>query len=195
MIEKMTTLNDNGIWDLVSRPAGKKAIGCKWVFFIKVNLDGIVARLKARLVAKGYAQTYGIDYSYTFSPIAKLTSIRLFLSMATTHNWPLHQLDIKNPPRFVVHGESDKVCRLQKSLYSLRQSPRAWFGKFSQALVCFAVQKSTSDHFVFYRRSNNGIVLLVVYVDDIVITGNNASSISSLKTFLQGQFIQKIWVN
>ncbi|TYK04618.1 gag-pol polyprotein [Cucumis melo var. makuwa] len=73
--------------------------------------------------------------------------------MATTHNWPLHQLDIKNPPRFVVHGESDK--------------------------------KNTSDHFVFYRRSDNGIVLLVVYVDDIVITENNASGISSLKTFLQ----------
>lgn len=206
MIEEMTALDDNGTWDLVSRPAGKKAIGCKWVFAVKMNPDGTVARLKARLVAKGYAQIYGTDYSDTFSPVAKLTSIRLFLSMAATNKWSLHQLDIKNaflhgdlqeevymeqPPGFVAQGESDKVCRLRKSLYGLKQSPRAWFGKFSQALVCFGMKKSTSDHSVFYRRSEKGIVLLVVYVDDIVITGNDVLGISSLKTFLQGQFYTK----
>ncbi|KAL0544577.1 hypothetical protein IC582_019694 [Cucumis melo] len=106
--------------------------------------------------------------------------------MAATHKWPFHQLDIKSaflhsdlqeevymeqPPEFVAQGESDKVCRLRKSLYGLKQSPRARFGKFSQALVRFGMQKSTSDHYVFYRRSDNGI--------------------SSLKTFLQGQFHTK----
>ena len=171
-----------------------------------VNLDGTVARLKARLVAKDYAQIYGTDYSDTFSPVTKLNSIRLFLSMAATHNWPLHQLDIKNaflhgdlqeevymeqPPGFVAQGESDKVCRLRKSLYGLKQSPCAWFGKFSQALECFGMKKSTSDHSVFYRQSDNGIALLVVYVDDIVITGNDVSGITSFKTFLQGQFHTK----
>ncbi|TYK07902.1 Cysteine-rich RLK (RECEPTOR-like protein kinase) 8 [Cucumis melo var. makuwa] len=85
MIEEMTTLDDSGTWDLISRLARKKTIGCKWVFAVEVNHDGTVAQLKARLVAKGYAQINGTDYSDTFSPIAKLTSIRLFLSMATTH--------------------------------------------------------------------------------------------------------------
>ncbi|KAL0533503.1 hypothetical protein IC582_027535 [Cucumis melo] len=118
--KEMTAIDDNGTWDLVSCPAGEKAIGCKWVFSVKVNPDRTVARLKARLVAKGYAQTYGIDYSDTFSLVAKLTFICLFLSIAGTHNWSLHQLDIKNaflhgdlqeevymeqPPGFVAQGE------------------------------------------------------------------------------------------
>jgi len=98
---------------------------------------------------------------------------------------------MEQPPGFVAQGESDKVCRLRKSLYGLKQSSRAWFGKFSQALECFGMKKSTSDHSVFYQRSDNGITLLVVYVDDIVITGNDVSGITSLKTFLQGQFHTK----
>ena len=102
MIEEMNALDVNGTWTLENLPAGKQAIGCKWVFAVKVNPDGSVARLKARLVAKGYAQTYGVDYSDTFSPVAKLTFVRLFISMAATHHWPLHQLDIKNA---FLHGD------------------------------------------------------------------------------------------
>ena len=81
--------------------AGKKAIGCRWVFTVKVNHDGSIARLKARLVAKGYARTYGVDYSDIFSPVAKLTSIRLFISLAAIHGY-FHQLDIKN---VFLHGD------------------------------------------------------------------------------------------
>ena len=206
MIEEMQALDANGTWTLVDLPVGKRAIGCKWVFAIKMNPDGSVARLKARLVAKGYAQTYGVDYSDTFSPVAKLTSVRLFISMAATHDWPLHQLDIKNaflhgdlqeevyveqPPGFVAQGEYGKVCRLHKSLYGLKQSPRAWFGKFSQAVEEFGMHKSKSDHSVFYKRSTSGIILLVVYVDDIVITGSDSVGISALKSFLHTQFHTK----
>ena len=123
-------MTDNGTWGLVHLPTGKKVIGCRWVFTVKVNLDGSVARLKACLVSKGYAQTYGVDYSDTFSSVAKLTSIQLFISLAAIHGWDLHQLDIKNvflhgnlaeevymeqPPRFDAQGEIGRVCRLQKS--------------------------------------------------------------------------------
>ena len=111
-------------------------VGC---FTVKVNPDGSIARLKACIVAKGHAQTYGVDYSDTFSPVAEKTYVRLFISLATTYNWDLHQLDIKNvflhghlqeevymeqPPRFVAQWEIGRVYRLRKSLYGLKQSPR-----------------------------------------------------------------------
>ena len=206
MIEEMNALEANGTWELVTLPAGKRAIGCKWVFTTKLNPDGTLARLKARLVAKGFAQTYGVDYSDTFSPVAKMTSVRLFISLAATHNWHLHQLDIKNaflhgdlheevymeqPPGFVAQGEYEKVFRLQKALYGLKQSPRAWFGRFSQTLEQFGLRKSKSDHSVFFKNTREGVILLGVYVDDIVITGSDTTGISSLKTFLHTQFQTK----
>ena len=131
----MQALDDNGTWEFVPLPIGKKAIGCRWVFTVKFNPDGFVARLKACFVAKGYARTYGFDYSDTFSPVAKLTYVCLFISLAASYDWDLHRLDIRNaflredlqeevymeqPPRFVAQGEIGKVCRLQKSLYGLK---------------------------------------------------------------------------
>ena len=98
----MQALDDNCTWNLVQLPMGKKPIGCHWVFAIKVNPDGSITRLKARLVAKGYAQTYNVDYFDTFSPVVKMTSVRLFISLATTYRWDLHQLDIKN---VFLHGD------------------------------------------------------------------------------------------
>ena len=96
MIEEMDALIDNGTWDLVRLPIGKKVIGCCWVFIVKVNPDGSIARLKPRLVPKRYAQTYGMDYYDSFFLVAKMTYVRLFISLIATYNWDLHQLDIKN---------------------------------------------------------------------------------------------------
>ena len=98
----MHALNDDGTWDLVPLPTGKKAIGCRWVVVVEFNFDRYVARLKTCLVAKGYAQTYGVDYSDTFSPVTKLTSVCLFISLVASYDWDLHQLDIKN---VFLHGD------------------------------------------------------------------------------------------
>ena len=140
-----------------------------------------------------------MDYFDTFSPIAKMTYVQLFISLAATYNWDLHQLDIKNvflygdlqeevymeqPPEFIAQEEKERVCRLRKSLYGLKQCPHAWFGKFIQAVEEFDMQKSKSGHSVFYGNSSSGIILLVVYVDDIIIAGSDSKGISSLKSFL-----------
>ena len=97
----------------MSLPIVKKAIGCRWVFAVKFNPDGSVARLKARLVAKGYAKIYGVDYSYTFSLITKMTFVRLFISLAASYDWDLHQLDIRNA---FIHAD------LQEEVY-MEQPP------------------------------------------------------------------------
>ena len=167
---------------------------------MKVNPYGSIARLKARLVTKGYAQTYGMGYFDTFSHDAKMTYVRLFISLAATYNRDLYQLNIKNvflhsdlpeevyveqPPRFVAQGEIGRVCLLRESLHGLKQSPRAWFGKFNQAIEKFGMQKSKSNHSVFYRNSSPVSIMWLVYVDDIVIIGSDSKGISSLNSFLQ----------
>ena len=178
-------------------PFGKFPVGCLWVYTVKVGPNGQVDRLKARLVAKGYTQVYGSDYGDTFSPVAKIAFVHLLLSMAAMCSWPLFQLDIKNvflhgdlaeevymeqPSGFVAQGESGLVCRLRRSLYDLKQSPRVWFGRFSSVVQEFGMLRSTTDHSVFYHHNSLGqCIYLVVYVDDIVITGSDQDGIQKLK--------------
>ncbi|KAJ9689323.1 hypothetical protein PVL29_014817 [Vitis rotundifolia] len=207
MVDEMTALHSNGTWDLVSLPPGKSIVGCRWVYTVKVGPDGQVDRLKARLVAKGYTQIYGCDYGDTFSPVAKIASVRLFLSMAAMCHWPLYQLDIKNafihgelleevymeqPPGFVAQGESGLVCKLRRSLYGLKQSPRVWFERFSSVVQEFGMLRSETNHSVFYHHnSSNQCIYLVVYVDDIVITGSDQEGIQRLKQHLFNHFQTK----
>jgi hypothetical protein len=140
MDEEMVALDAHSTWELVALPEDKKAIGCKWVYKVKHNADGSMSRYKARLVAKGYAQTYGIDYEETYSPVAKMTTIRVIIAMAIAKGWSLHQMDVKNvflhgdlheevymeqPLGYVDQTHLDLVCRLEKALYDLKQAPRA----------------------------------------------------------------------
>ena len=136
MDEKMSALDDSGTWELTPLPNEKKAIGCKWVYKVKHNADGLISRYKARLVAKGYAQTYGIDFEETFSPVVKMATVRAIISMAAAKGWELQQMDVKNAflngkvqeevymeqPKGYVHPEFPHyVCRLKKALYGLKQ--------------------------------------------------------------------------
>ena len=197
MVEKMTVLHSTGTWDLIPLPTGKSHVGCRWVYTVKISPDGRVDRLKACLVAKGYPRIYSFDYYDTFSPIGKMTSICLLLSMAAMSSWPLYQLDIKNaflhgdlieevymeqPPGFVAQRESGLICKLRHSLYGLKQSPRAWFDNFSSVVQAFGMTRSTSHHSVFYHHtSSRQCIYPIVYVDDIVITGSDQDGIRKLK--------------
>ncbi|XP_039158784.1 uncharacterized protein LOC120288727 [Eucalyptus grandis] len=205
MEDEMKALIENRTWKLTTLPVGKQPVGCRWVFMVKVHPDGTIDQLKARLVVKGYTQTYGVDYDDTFSHVAKIPSVRVFISLAAHFGWFLHQLDIKNaflhgdlaeevymeqPPGFVAQGEN-LVCHLHKALYGLKQSPRAWFGKFSDAVIKFGLKRCQVDHSVFSSVSSAGCILLVVYVDDIIITGSDSDGIQRLKQFLHTQFSTK----
>ena len=120
------------------------------MFTIKHKADGTIERYKARLVTKGYTQTYGVDTSETFSPVAKIDTIRVLFSVAANQGWLLHQFDVKNaflhgelkeevymegPPGFLEGPQKNKVCRFKKALYGLKQSPRAWFGRFTKVML------------------------------------------------------------
>ncbi|RVW73434.1 Retrovirus-related Pol polyprotein from transposon TNT 1-94 [Vitis vinifera] len=136
--DEIDALEKNGTWTITDLPVGKRPVGCKWIFTIKYKADGSVERFKARLVARGFTQSYGIDYQETFAPVAKLNTIRILLSLAVNQDWCLQQLDIKNaflngdleeevymeiPPGFEESMAKNQVCKLQKSLYGLKQSP------------------------------------------------------------------------
>ena len=204
MKAEMDALEKNQTWDLVLLPRGKKPVGCRWVFTTKYNSDGTLERYKARLVAKGYTQTYGVDYMETFAPVAKMNTVRVLLSLAANFGWQLHQFDVKNaflhgdleeeiymeiPPGFNPSSKPGTVCRLKKALYGLKQSPRAWFGRFSKAMLSMGYKQSQGDHTLFIRRSSSGgVTILLVYVDDIVITGDDIDSIALLKEQLVKEF-------
>ncbi|CAJ2656645.1 unnamed protein product [Trifolium pratense] len=203
VLEEMKALEKNKTWSVMTLPDGKKTVGCKWVFTVKYNSDGSIERYKARLVAKGFTQTYGIDYSETFAPVAKLNTVRILLSLAANLDWPLHQLDVKNaflngdleeevymdiPPGFEDKFGSN-VCKLNKSLYGLKQSPRAWFEKFTYSMKKQGYIQGQADHTLFTKFSQDGkIAVLIVYVDDIVLTGDDIVEMARVKEKLALDF-------
>lgn len=150
---EITALEDNHTWDVTRLPPGKKAIGCGWIYSLKYNADGTVERPKARLVAHGNRQKEGRDYKDTFAPVAKMNTVCFLLKISAAKRWDVHQMDVHNaflhgdleeeiymqlPPGFKTEDPS-KVCRLRKSLYGLKQSPRCWFSKLSKNFTGFRI--------------------------------------------------------
>ena len=185
---------------------GKKAIGCKWVYKVKHKSDGSIERYKARLVAKGYAQTYGIDYEETFSPVAKMATVRAVIAVAAAKGWTLHQMDVKNaflhgelqeevyldqPPGYEDMDHPDYVCRLRKALYGLKQAPRAWHDKIAEYLVTIGFHMASADHSLYVRRSETGIVVITIYVDDLIVAGDSDVEVENVKGLLKQKFEMK----
>lgn len=199
-------MEKNNIWDLTTLPPGKEAVGCKWEYKVKCNSDGSVERFKARLVAKGFTQVVGEDYTEVFSPVAKIVSVRLFIALAAARGWNLHQLDVNNaflhgnldediymlPPPDYLKAEKGMVCRLKKSIYSLKQASRQWNLEFTSKLQAFGFLQSCHDHCLFRYHKGDNFLFVLVYVDDVLLTGSDPTLMEEVKSYLDRAFMIKI---
>ncbi|WJZ83312.1 hypothetical protein VitviT2T_003004 [Vitis vinifera] len=177
MNEEMKSLQKNETWELVECPSGKKPVGCRWIYTVKYKAD------------------------------AKINIVRVLLSLAANLDWPLQQFDVKNvflhgelseeiymdlPPGCMVpEKQCQKVCKLKKSLYGLKQSPRAWFGRFTKSMRAFGYRQSNSDHTLFLKKQHGKITALIVYVDDMVVIGNDPEERQALQNYLSREFEMK----
>ena len=196
----------NNTWTLTNLPKGRKAIDCRWVFKVKYKADGSVERHKARLVAKGCSQKPGLDYEETFSPVAKYTSIRTLLAIANQLNLEVHQMDVSTaflngkleeeiymsqPEGYVKEGEEELVCKLNKSIYGLKQSSRCWFNTIDEFLENSGYTKSSSDPCIYIKREGEDIMLIALYVDDLIPASNSKSMLLREKAALRQRFEMK----
>lgn len=202
MENEMKSLQENDVWELVQLPSGRKPVGSKWVFKVKTDENGKVERYKARLVAQGFTQKFGADYDETFSPVVRLESLRTLIALSVQQGLQLHQVDVttaflngkleeevfmSQPEGFVTKGREHLVCRLKKSLYGLKQSPRCWNTALDQLLKEIGFVQSESDPCI-YRESSGELFLLGVYVDDIVMASKSQARLKEVKKSLAKRF-------
>ncbi|XP_072060397.1 uncharacterized protein [Arachis hypogaea] len=199
---ELTALEQNKTWIITSLPPGKNAVGCKWIFRTKFNPDGTIERHKARLVAQGFTQIPGVDYIDTFSPVVKMSTVRVLLTVAAATNWHLHQLDVNTAflhgdlhedvymklPKGLQCSDPNLVCKLTKFLYGLKQASRQWNIKLSAALADLGFTPSENDHSLFTKSTGTTFTAILVYVDDLVLAGDDLSEIQAVKMFLDDKF-------
>ncbi|CAN6727389.1 unnamed protein product [Malus baccata var. baccata] len=185
MQEELKALDQHNTWSITKLPIGKKVVGCKWIYKLKFKSDGSIERHKARLVAQGFTQTYEVDYKEMFAHVAKMNTVRVLLSVAVNNGWSMYQMDVKNaflhrdlkeevymklPPGHLQSNEPNLVCKLHKSIYGL---------------------KHNADSSLFVRTGIVGKLVVLIYVDDLIITGDNADEILNLKQSLKQRFAIK----
>ncbi|KAJ4724838.1 Retrovirus-related Pol polyprotein from transposon TNT 1-94 [Melia azedarach] len=207
MQDEMKSLHENHTFELVKLPKDKQALKNKWVYRIKQEEYTSQPRYKARLVVKGFSQRKGVDFDEIFSPVVKMSSIRVVLGIAASLDLEIEQMDVKTaflhgdldkeiymeqPEGFKIKGKEDYVCKLKKSLYGLKQAPRQWYKKFESVMGEQGYRKTSSDHCVFIQKfSDDDFIILLLYVDDMLIVGRNASKIDWLKKQLSKSFAMK----
>jgi hypothetical protein len=203
MQQEMDAVERNQMWELVDLPTDHRAITLKWVYKLKKDEAETVIKHKARLVAHEFVQQEGVDFDDAFVPIARMESVRLLLALAAQEGWRVHHMDVKSaflngdlkeevyvhqPPGFIIPSKENKVLRLRKALYGLRQAPRAWNTKLDSTLKQMGFEQSSHEAAV-YRRGKDGNALLVgVYVDDLVITGTKEAEVEAFKEEMKATF-------
>ena len=206
MRSEMKSMYDNQVWNLIDPPDGVKTIECKWIFKKKKDANGNVNVYKARLVAKGFRQVQGVDYDETFSPVAMLKSIRIMLAIAAYHDYEVWQMDVKTaflngnlsedvymiqPESFVNPKKANKICKLRRSIYGLKQASRSWNLRFDEEVKGFGFIKNEEEPCIYKKASGSAIVFLVLYVDDILLIGNDIPMLNAAKSSLRKSFDMK----
>ncbi|GKB92887.1 retrovirus-related pol polyprotein from transposon TNT 1-94, partial [Tanacetum coccineum] len=203
---EIESILQNHTWELVDLPPGCKPLGYKWIFKKKMKADGTVDKYKARVVIQGFRQREGLDYFDTYSPVTRITSIRMIIAIAALRNLEIHQMDVKTaflngdleeeiymnqPEGFIAPGQEGKVCRLVKSLYGLKQAPKQWHQKFDHTMLESGFKINECDKCVYVKDTSAGYVILCLYVDDMLIVGSNDKIIRSTKDMLKSKFDMK----
>lgn len=206
MESEYAALIKNDTWKLVPYEAHMNMISTKWLFRVKYNKDGSVERYKAQLVARGFQQHAGVDYFHIFSPVIKPMTLRVVFSLAVTRGWKIQQVDINNaflngslketvyidqPEGFHSASQPHHVCKLVKALYGLKLAPKAWYDTLKGFLISSGFTHSLADHCLFHKAVNGKLLVLLVYVDDILITGDDPLMVQQLITALNSSFSLK----
>ena len=207
MQKEYESLSDHQTWDLVDLPKNANLVGCKWVFKTKRTATGEIDRYKARLVAQGFSQEAGVDYDEVYAPVAKYKSIRTMLAIGNQLDLEIHQMDVvaaflngdldediymKQPEGFVDQNNPNKVCKLKKSLYGLKQSARCWNEKIDSYMKSQGYKQSTADSCIYYRSEvidgKHVIVIVGVYVDDTILMSNSTEVLNAEKKRISSRF-------
>ncbi|CAI7749876.1 unnamed protein product [Closterium sp. NIES-54] len=201
MESELKSIEENGTWELVELPVGRKAITSKWLFKIKSDADGKIERYKSRLVAKGYQQKEKVDYKELFAPVVKPTTLRTLLAGATIKGWVVKQMDVTTvflngifkEEIFVVQPQgfddgSGRVWKLKKALFGLKQAPRQWYLKLHEVLEEIGFTPSSVDHSLFMLGEGEQRSFMVVYVDDILVFSPSSDLVKEVMLKLQDKF-------
>ncbi|GJX26545.1 zinc finger, CCHC-type containing protein [Tanacetum coccineum] len=205
--DEMDSIMCNNAWVLTDLPPSCRPLGCKWIFKRKLKVNGTVEKFKARLVIQGFKQKSGIDYFDTYTPVARISTIRLLITITSIHNLIIHQMDVKTtflngeldeevymnqPQGLIMPGNENKVCKLIKSLYGLKQAPKQWHQKFDEVVLSNGYLLNQADKCVYSKFDKSGKgVIICLYVDDMLIFGTDQVQVDLTKEFLSSRFSMK----
>ena len=179
MQKEMESLYDNDVWDLVELPPNRKTVGSKWVYKAKTGADGSIECYKAKLVAQGFSQNYGMGYDETFCPVVRQESLSMLIAVSVKNGLKLHQVDVttaflngtleeevymKQSEGFSKEGEEHLVCKLKKSIYGLKQSPRCWNMALDSYLRELGFKQSTSDLVFMLQQEKSSILASMLMI-------------------------------
>nr|GEU36398.1 hypothetical protein [Tanacetum cinerariifolium] len=206
MNTEMQSMKDNQALYLVDLPSNGRTVGSKWIFKKKNAMDGNVHTYKARLVEKGYTQTCGVDYRETFFPVADIRSIRILIAISAFYDYDIWKMDVKTaflnghlsedvymvqPEGFIDLKHPNKVCKLQRSIYGLKQASRSWNKRFDEKIKKIGFTQNPNEPCVYLKASGRNVSFLILYVDDILLMENNVTMLQEVKSWLCKYFSMK----